>query len=428
MYHLLIQKIKSAPKKPGVYLFYSNKILLYIGKASNLKNRLQSYLTPTDIKTQALDREATKLTIIPLHSNIEALITESKLIKQLKPRYNVLWRDDKSYFYVYFSKERFPKIIVGYKAQRGIKNNESRIMAEKVKKNLNSLFIIPHSQHIGPFTDGAALKAVMHLLRRSFSYCTCKPHRRICLNAQINNCLGYCCNQLAQPTMTEIRAYQKNIKRIVAILTGKDKKFIKTIHDPYELLLMDALGQHQPYLETSSETITAECYDNSHLSGKEAVGAMTSWIQKNGVWETDKKKWRSFKIRGSYTEDDPRMMHEIVSRRLNHPEWPYPNYIIIDGGITQFRAAQRAVSELMAKNKELRIKNNGSLIHNSCLPAGMASFIIPIVVSFAKPEQRIFGNASEDIKKLIPQAIEYTHNFVIRYHRNVRRKNFIPSH
>src|SRR3989344_5220560 len=99
--------IEKVPKRCGVYIFYHNQIPLYVGKASNLKNRLQSYLKITDFKTESLHKEANKLKLIKLRSNIEALITESKLIKELKPRYNILWKDDKSYFYVFFTKDLF---------------------------------------------------------------------------------------------------------------------------------------------------------------------------------------------------------------------------------------------------------------------------------------------------------------------------------
>src|SRR3989344_4118874 len=96
--------IEKVPKRCGVYIFYHNQIPLYVGKASNLKNRLQSYLKITDFKTEALHRDADRLKLIKLRSNIEALIVESRLIKSLKPKLKILWRDDKSYFYVYFTR------------------------------------------------------------------------------------------------------------------------------------------------------------------------------------------------------------------------------------------------------------------------------------------------------------------------------------
>lgn len=464
----IINKIKSSPKDPGVYIFYRGQKPLYIGKASNLKNRLQNYLKITDLKTAALHREATSLKIIPLHSNIEALIAESGLIKELKPKYNILWRDDKSYFYVFFTNNLFPKIIVGHKIPRGIKNQESRIMAEKTKKHHNSLFAIPNSQQIGPFTDGRAIKAVLRILRRYFPYCTCQPHFRFCLNSQINNCPGYCCKTDAKlsrrkvgiPTSlsniknsasgqitskstndANIKKYRGNIQKIKNILTGKDKKFLHKLKDPYELLVLEKIWAHEPYLESGIKNLEysngdksphskfqtlnsnkVECYDNSHFSGKEAVGAMTVWTkqttddnkQQITTWIADKNMWRKFKIQGNYTEDDPRMMEEIVSRRLNHPEWPYPDLMIIDGGITQLRAAQRAL------HNQQQITNNKKLQ----------------IISFAKPQQFVFGleknpvpisKLPAEFQNLIKTAIQNTHNFVIRYHRKIRKSEFLKK-
>src|SRR3989338_5795621 len=130
----IISKIKSAPKKPGIYIFYSQKKPLYIGKASNLRNRLKSYLKVTDLKTQSLNNEASELKYLVLRSEIEALIEESRLIQKLKPKYNVLWMDDKSYHHVAFTQERFTKIFITHKSL-----NPKRY-------TLNPILI-------GPFTD-----------------------------------------------------------------------------------------------------------------------------------------------------------------------------------------------------------------------------------------------------------------------------------
>lgn len=389
----IIKKIKSAPKVPGVYLFYQGRNPLYVGKASNLKSRLQNYLQVTDIKTKSLHEEADRLKLLKLSSNIEALIMESQLIKKLKPKYNVLFKDDKNYFYVAVTKEKFPRVFVTH---------------QKTEKN---------SDYIGPFTEGQTLKALLRLLRKRFPYCTCKPHLRICLNSQINNCPGYCCiltnNRQLTTDDKSIKQYRKNIIKIKNILIGKDKKFVKTLNDPYELLVLEKIWAHEPYLDKITnknwDFSKVECYDNSHLSGKEAVGAMTSWKKELGTWVADKNMWRKFKIRGNYTEDDPRMMEEIVSRRLNHPEWPYPDLMIIDGGITQFKAAERALNKIQNPKSKLQIK----------------------IISFAKPQQLVFGigknpapisELPEELQKLIKLAIQNTHNFVIRYHRKTREK------
>ena len=433
--------IKAAPKTPGVYIFYQNKTPLYIGKASNLKNRLQNYLKASDLKTAALHKEATDLKLLKLRSNIEALIEESKLIKKLKPRYNILWRDDKNYFYVCFSNDKFPRVFLTHQPGMQVRQPRTNGRRRESAKNLINAPIWCG----GPFTDGRAIKTVLRLLRRYFSYCTCKPHFRLCLNAQINNCPGYCCKTDAKLQITSestndasIKKYRENITKIKNILTGKDKKFIRNLKDPYELLVLEKIWEHQSYLESGIKNMEysklnrllnskfqilnsvkkVECYDNSHLSGKEAVGAMTVLNKKLNIknqkyeWIADKSQWRKFKIRGNYTEDDPRMMEEMGSRRLTHPEWPYPDLIIIDGGITQFNAALRALNKLKVESEKVK------------------------VISFAKPQQLIYGLAEkpvplselpEEFQKLIKVAIQNTHNFATWYHRKTRAGKFVKD-
>jgi len=242
------EKIKRAPKTPGVYVFYDRKNILYIGKASNLKNRLRSYLKAGDfnpapfdiysrksipiknkervsqskrcgVKNARLQENATNLKFIHLRSEIEALIEEAKLIKKYNPLYNVLWRDDKTYFYALFAGDKFPRIFVVHKNRLPTTNHS-----------------LPTINAIGPFTDGRALRLVLRMLRRYFPYCTCpKPHLRICLNAQIGNCFGFCCiarrsvsakesRNDGKATTLQIAQYKKNIRIIKNFLVGKPIK------------------------------------------------------------------------------------------------------------------------------------------------------------------------------------------------------------
>lgn len=457
-------KIETSPKDPGVYIFYYKNQPLYVGKASNLKNRLRSYLKITDIKTQSLHEEATRLDYLTLRSEIEALIEESRLIKELKPKYNILWRDDKSYLYVAITRHSAmtrnsaPKIFVTHK------NLKTRLAKFKV-------------QLIGPFTDGNALRLAMKTIRRYFPYCTClRPHFRECLNAQIGRCAGFCClkttsviareAKIATPA-TAVRArddgrkeYARNIRKIKMILTGQSKKLLKTLTDPKEHEALGIIFEHREFLgavgefsrsggNTASSEHPAgdlarpvryqfktngksprgkkglpqeqtysgsekqfpdgskiECYDNSNFAGKEAVGAMTALVKKDNVWMPDKNSYRKFKIKTTPTRDDPRMIYEVVSRRLNHPEWAYPDLIIIDGGITQLNAALKA--QMDCQNPEAKkIK----------------------ITSFPKPQRVLLGwpNAPKEILELAERAIYQTHNFVIRYHRQVRNKELFAT-
>ena len=411
--------INTAPSGPGVYIFYAadgvKMVPLYIGKAANLKNRLRSYLKPIDFKNQALQREATYLEIKILNSEIAALIEESRLIKRLKPKYNVIWRDDKSYLYVAFTQEKFPRILITHQ--------KPRVSGVGKIKTL-----------IGPFTDGSALRLVLKLLRRHFPYCTCmQKHLRLCINTQINKCLGFCCQKNSQPSAEELEKYRRHIKAVQAVLRGSNKKILNSLTDTKEIQAIKKIFEHREYLNVPASQPQSlskrrenfpdalldlkkiskiECYDNSNLAGKEAVGALTVLIKHNNTWVPDKNQWRKFKIKSAPTRDDPRMIHEVVSRRLKHLEWPLPDLIIIDGGLIQFRNAQKALSESGYLNNPTRL------------------------ISFAKPHRLIFGltaqaipltSLSPEFQKLIEQAIYLTHNFVIRYHRSVRRKLFLEQ-
>ncbi|TSC83241.1 MAG: excinuclease ABC subunit C, partial [Parcubacteria group bacterium Gr01-1014_19] len=402
----VIRKIKEAPSDPGVYTFYAGQTVLYIGKAANLKNRLKSYLPAsgglkiTDLKTQSLHEEADNLEYKVLRSDIEALIEESRLIKSLKPKYNVLWMDDKSYHYVYFTKEVYPKIFVGHK------NPPRRLLS-----------VVSYSG-IGPFTDGSALRIVLKLLRRPFPYCTCfQLHLRDCLNAQIGKCFGFCCKRLTNDEqLTTNDDYKKNIRAIKMVLNGRGKKLLESLKDEKERWALERIFEHKEFLNndvirpSELDIQKIECYDNSNFAGKEAVGAMTTLTRNdkrqttNDGWTTDKNQWRKFKIKSTPTRDDPRMIEEILSRRLNHPEWPYPDLIVIDGGITQYRAAKRVLDEFHKRHTTNNIR----------------------LVSYAKPQRKIIGmsEAPRELQELIERIIHQTHNFVIRYHRQVREREF----
>jgi len=378
----IVKKIKSSPKTPGVYIFYKNKEILYIGKAANLNNRLRNYLKITDIKSKALHQEATHIKWLELSSPIEALIKESSLIKTLQPQLNVYWQDDKNYFYVSFTKEGFPRVRVTHQP-----------------KNQKAL---------GPFTDGKALRLVLKIIRRRFPYCTCREnHLRICLNSQIDNCFGFCCQKNNSITAEQKRTYGKSLLTIKDILNGRKKRLLKQITRDSDLWAIDNILSHSEFLNGNSNGWQRiECYDISNLSGKEAVGAMTVLINKAGQWQPEVSEFRKFKIKYSPTQDDPRMIAEILTRRLNHPEWSYPDLIIIDGGITQYNASQKVLAKTRTNIR---------------------------LISFAKPQKKLFGlnkltatdkKIIKELKegRIIERAIKQTHGYVINYHRRLRDK------
>ncbi len=423
----VIQKIKSAPHQPGVYIFYQNQSPIYVGKALDLKKRLVSYLKIQDWKTQTLDQETTQLEYHILRSDIEALIEESKLIKKYSPKYNTLLKDDKNYLYVGFTKKPIQKIFITHQI--------------KLKQKFRSA---QPQEFIGPFTESSTLRQVLKILRKQFPYCTCyQNHLRDCLNYQIGLCYGFCCHknfnkdQLvgkitdreAMSLITEqLRLYQKNIRIIKSFLLGK-KLRIGKILTKLELETVERILEHKNVvsLEKLSRNIIknnshnkilgpevrrVECYDNAHLGGDLAYGAMTVFEkEQSGQFVKNTKEYRLFKIKSAPNNDDPRMIYEVLSRRIVHLEWSYPQFIIIDGGKTQLAAAQEALGQF--PNLKTKIK----------------------IISFAKKSRVVYcenrhyalNSLAQNEQELILQAIFNTHRYVTRAHIRAREKSFLHN-
>ena len=346
-------KTKAIPQNTGVYIFKNKRgTPIYIGKAANLRARLKSYKTSQTHKTNRMIKEACDLSWEVLGSETEALIREAELIKQHHPKYNILMRDDKQYLHVGFTNEHSPKIFVTHQPQAP-------------------------STFIGPFTDSGALRITLKSLRRIFPYCTClHPHKTLCLNARIGSCLGYCC--FAKPLNSSSRelagSYTKNISAIKKILSGKNKSLLRELKKQmrayshvkrYEeavrvrdqIRALERVFAHRPVLRQDIPTERAkalsqlamlfdcgstirriEGYDISNIHGKYAYGSMVVFI--DGL--PQKNEYRIFKIKTIVGSDDPSMIKEVISRRFNHPEWPYPDAILIDGGKAQLNAAMVA--------------------------------------------------------------------------------------
>ncbi len=352
MYGLIavIKNPKNIPTTSGVYFFKNPKgKILYIGKAANLKNRLVFYLKKniTNTRIASMLQQAVKLAWQETDSEVEALILESRSIKKHRPPFNILMRDDKQYFYVVFTKEKFPKIFLTHQP-----------------------LTLPHKTLIGPFTDGTALKTTLKLLRKTFPYCTCKEkHNNYCLNYHLDNCPGFCCLKVDQSQTKDKKSYQKNIRSIKDILSGKrmslskkmekemqqaakENDFIKAIAIRNKLRELKWIFENAKIikqLEEKDKTLKEvqnffglpvlprriEAFDISNIQGQFAVGAMAvftdgqPYMAESPGFRPDKSQYRKFKIKHTRSGGDIAMLKEILSRRLKHREWPLPDLIII---------------------------------------------------------------------------------------------------
>ncbi|MEZ2346199.1 excinuclease ABC subunit UvrC [Terriglobus sp. RCC_193] len=199
----LHQKIRTLPQQPGVYLYKNVEgEVIYVGKAKNLRSRVSSYLlkaNQANAKTGTLMREAVDVDYIQVANNHEALALENNLIKQRKPRFNILLRDDKTYPYVKLTTgDRHPKVFV----------------TRKLRKD--------GSQYFGPYFPGNLAYRIVDLIHRSFLIPSCKVdlnryHPRPCLEYYIKRCLGPCVESLVAP-----ETYREAVRDVQLFLEGKE--------------------------------------------------------------------------------------------------------------------------------------------------------------------------------------------------------------
>ena len=154
MENVKVQGLKLVPDKPGIYKYYNQEgILLYVGKAKNLKKRVSSYFvnkTGLNRKTQILVKEITRVEYTISETEFDAFLLENNLIKENQPKYNILLKDDKSFPFICLTNERFPRI---FSTRRVIKSQ---------------------GKYYGPYTSVVAMNHVLELLRRLYTIRTCK--------------------------------------------------------------------------------------------------------------------------------------------------------------------------------------------------------------------------------------------------------------
>jgi excinuclease ABC subunit C len=220
----LLQKIRTLPLRPGVYLYKNAEgEVIYVGKAKNLRARVRSYFQEgvgeANAKTGSLLREAVDVDYIVVDNNKEALALENNLIKQKKPRFNILLRDDKTYPYIKLTLgERYPRVYV----------------TRRLRKD--------GSVYYGPYFPGNLAYRIVDLIHRSFLVPSCKVdltryHLRPCLQYYIKRCLGPCVQDLTTP-----QAYQEAVRDVQLLLEGRQTDLSKSLR-----VRMEQAAQGQEY-------------------------------------------------------------------------------------------------------------------------------------------------------------------------------------
>lgn len=388
-------KTNNLPDTPGVYYFQKGKKVLYVGKATSLRDRVKSYFTRDILMTRSpliakMLEEADKVEFVETDSVLEALILEANEIKKLQPYYNSKEKDDKSYNYITLTKEDFPKVTI----TRG-------------------------SGTFGPYPHGSELKEALKIVRKIFPYRDekCKLVGRPCFNAQIGLCPGPCAGLISKTDYGKIVRHLKlffqgkkdilirNLEREMAKL-AKEEKFEeaeKVKRKIFALNHIQDIALIREDISSPSTTLGAirstriEAYDIAHISGTNAVGVMVVVVD----GKLDKSQYRKFKIRDD-KNNDTKNLKEVLGRRLAHPEWRYPDLIVVDGGKAQINAAKTVLEE-----------------------AGL-EFIK--VVSVVKDEhhraREVLNLGKKSLEKQILLANAEAHRFAIKYHRLLRSKGF----
>ena len=204
MNNLIKSKLELLPTSPGCYIHKDkNGTIIYVGKAKNLRNRVRSYFRGShDTKTEALVSEIVDFEFIVTESNIEALLLEINLIKENKPKYNIMLKDDKSYPFIKITNERYPRLII----------------TRQVKKDGGLYF--------GPYPDVGAANEIKRLLDRIFPFRKCtNPPSKVCFYYHIGQCM-------AHTICKKDEAYFKSMAQEVSdFLKGQDDKIIYDLKD-----------------------------------------------------------------------------------------------------------------------------------------------------------------------------------------------------
>jgi excinuclease ABC subunit C len=407
------------PDHPGVYMFRGPKQeILYIGKAASLRDRVRSYfaLDIAETRSSAIAKMAATahtLTWTETGSVLEALILEANLIKQHQPPYNIRDRDNKSFNYLVVTKEDFPRVLIVRGRDLFQKWNDA---------DIKKLF--------GPFPEGGSLKEAVKIVRKIFPFrdtCTpcsdqktrkykdqifvaaaCKP----CFNRQLALCPGVCSGEVDK------KEYARYVSHITALFSGnfqglkrqlaremktavaaekfEDAQILHRQIGALEHIRDVSLIKNDENRISSGGGVRIEAYDTAHTGGTETVAVMT--VVRDG--QPVKDAYRKFKIRTS-TNDDVASLKEVLTRRLEHAEWPLPRVFVVDGGTAQLRVAQRTLKA-----------------------AGVVIPIVGVVKNDAHKADHLIGDshAIKAYERDILLANAEAHRFAITWHRARRQK------
>ena len=438
----LAEQARELPREPGVYLMKDARgQVLYVGKASSLRSRVGSYFQASaqhELKTRRMVESVHSFETIECEGEWEALLMESRLIKDIRPLFNIRLVDDKTFPYLVVTlKDDFPAVHVTRTP------NDPSFKGARV---------------LGPFTSVADLRSAVTILQRVFKFRTCEleitegdprnRHFRPCLLHAIGQCTAPCADRVSR------ESYRADIDRFLRFLTSKRTTVIREIESEMKAASVDrnyekaavlrdqvtairrlddrekrtgdasvdwqpevtvfsgdpslGLASLQKTLELDAPIRCLEAIDIAHLAGNETVGSKVCFIDGRPF----KDGYRRYRIR-SAGNDDYQAIREVVSRRYRDAgagNELYPDVILIDGGLGQLHAACESFDQLDVRP--------------------------PMVISLAKKEELIFvQQRTEPIKlgrsnlglKLCQSIRDEAHRFAQHYHHILRRKSMLDE-
>lgn len=412
------EKLKTLPSAPGVY-FHKNQQgeIIYVGKAAVLKNRVRQYFHKDlkDPKTEALKAEIYDTDWIVVDTEMDALFLESEMIKRYKPKWNILLRDDKTVSYVRIDmKSEVPYV------------------------SMTRLPLDDKATYVGPFYAKLPVKNALRILRKVFPFYIKPYDGKKTLDTDLGLTPGI---EIGKSTPAE---YKKNLRKLIRYLEGGRDKLIKELekemktaakNEEFEkaaelrnqyfgllelkkkIVFSDkefldissdqALLSLQKLLKLKAPPRRIEGYDISHEQGTNVVASMVVFV--NGV--SDRSEYRKFKLRAQ-KNDDPGSIKEVITRRLKHTEWDYPDLIILDGGIPQLSGIKKELKDIPAIGRDKSGDHSKNAAVNIIIPEGGKYRLVPL-----KPDSHI--------AKLIARIDEEAHRFAITYHRLLRSKQML---
>ena len=397
---------KKLPDAPGVYFFLGkNKEILYLGKATSLRNRVRSYFAPDIVEKRSLliakmVVEAKQIEFTETESVLEALILETNLIRTHKPFYNTRSKDDKSYNHLVITNEEFPRVLI----VRG-KDLTERFTEKEIK------------YHFGPFPDASLFREALRIVRKLFKFYDTKKPIGTEKNKLVKGKIDFNRQIGLYPETQDKAEYNKTIRHIKLFFQGKKHLVVKELEKEMmqlakkELFEEAAIVKKRIYALTHIQDIALikdenriyrdekrlriEAYDIAHLQGTNMVGVMT--VIENG--QAAKSEYRKFKINNFTKANDTGALKEVLQRRLKHDEWSKPQLIVVDGSTAQKNTAEKVLHA-----------------HKLSIP------VVGVVKDSRHKPIRIIGAKKliETHKFEILLANSEAHRFAITYHRSKR--------